>query len=116
MKSPGRRLRELFERDGVTIAPGAVDVLSGRVFKRVGYEMIWAGGFMSSASQLGWADANVIGLTEHSAYVRNLALSTGLPVLVDVDNAYGSAINVIRTVREMEAAGAAGVVIEDQVF
>lgn len=116
MASAGRRLRDILGRTGVTIAPGAVDVLSGRVFKRIGYEMIWAGGFMSSASQLGWADANIISLTEHATYVRNLVLSTGLPTLVDVDNAYGSAINVIRTVREIEAAGGAGVVIEDQVF
>lgn len=116
MVSQGRQLRQLLQRDGVTIAPGAVDVLSGRVFKRVGYETIWAGGFMSSASQLGWADANVIGLGEHATYVRNLVLATQLPVLVDVDNGYGSAVNVVRTIREMEAAGAAGVVIEDQVF
>jgi 2-methylisocitrate lyase-like PEP mutase family enzyme len=114
--SQGRRLKDLLERKGVTIAPGAVDVLSARVFKQVGYEMVWAGGFMSSASQLGWADANVISLTEHATYVRNIVLATDLPVLADVDNGYGSAINVIRTVREMESAGAAGIVIEDQIM
>jgi 2-methylisocitrate lyase-like PEP mutase family enzyme len=113
--NPSESLRTLMSRPGVTIAPGAVDVLSGRVFKSAGFEMLWAGGFMSSGSQLGWPDANVITLTEHSNYVRNLVMTTGLPVLVDVDNGYGSAINVIRTVREMEMAGAAGVVIEDQV-
>ncbi len=111
----GNKLRALLERKGVTIAPGAMDVLSCMLFEQVGYEMIWAGGFMSSASQIGWADANVLTLTEHAAYVRNIHLSTNLPILVDVDNGYGGAVNVIRTVREMELAGAAGIMLEDQV-
>ena len=113
--SMGKRLRALLERKGVTIAPGAMDVLSCMLFEQVGYEMIWAGGFMSSGSQIGWADANVLTLTEHVAYVRNIRLSTNLPILVDVDNGYGGAVNVIRTVREMELAGAAGIMLEDQV-
>lgn len=113
--SMGKRLRTLLTRDGVTIAPGSMDVLSCRLFEQVGYEMIWAGGFMSSASQIGWADANVLTLNEHASYVRNIRMSTDLPILVDVDNGYGGAVNVIRTVREMESAGAAGVMLEDQV-
>jgi len=114
--SMGRQLRTILGRDGVTIAPGAIDVLSCMLYKDVGYEMIWAGGFMSSASQIGWADANVLTLTEHAAYVRNIRLATELPILVDIDNGYGGAVNVVRTVREMERAGAAGVMLEDQVI
>jgi len=114
--SMGKRLRTILDRKGVTIAPGAIDVLSCLLFQEIGYEMIWAGGFMSSASQIGWADANVLTLTEHATYVRNIRLATNLPILVDIDNGYGGAVNVIRTIREMEQAGAAGVMLEDQVI
>lgn len=113
--SMGKQLRTILNRNGVTIAPGAIDVLSCLLYKEIGYEMIWAGGFMSSASQIGWADANVLSMTEHVTYVRNIRLTTELPILVDIDNGYGGAVNVIRTIKEMEQAGAAGVMLEDQV-
>lgn len=114
-KSMGRRFKDLLVRDGVTIAPGATDMLSCLIFKEVGFETIWASGFMASGSLIGWPDTNVLTLSEHATYVRNIVLTTELPVFVDVDNGYGSAINVIRTVREMEAAGAAAMLMEDQV-
>lgn len=117
MDSHAAQLRRLLQMaEGTTVVPGAVDVLSTVLFKRLGYQAIWAGGFMATGSLLGWPDANVIGLAEHSRFVQNIVLATDLPVLVDVDNGYGSAVNVIRTTREMERAGAAGIVIEDQAY
>lgn len=115
-KSMGRRFKDLLQRDGVTMAPGATDMVSCLIFKEVGFETIWASGFMASGSLIGWPDTNVLSLSEHAAYVRNIVLTTDLPVFVDIDNGYGSAINVIRTVREMEAAGAGAMLMEDQVM
>lgn len=115
MKSVGRRFKDLLESDGVTIAPGATDMMSCLIFQELGFKTIWAGGFMASGCLIGWPDTNVLSLSEHATYVRNIVQTTGLPVFVDIDNGYGSAINVIRTVREMEAAGAAAMLMEDQV-
>lgn len=109
-------LREILHRDGITIMPGLTDVMSARIYKSVGFECLWAGGFMSSGASLGLPDANLLSITEHAQYVKNVVLSTGLPVLVDIDNGGGGILNVIRAVREIEQAGAAGIVLEDQDF
>ena len=79
MDSYSHRLRSLLMKtEGTTVVPGAVDVLSTVVFKRVGYEAVWAGGFMATGSLLGWPDANVIGLAEHSRFVQSIVLATDL--------------------------------------
>jgi 2-methylisocitrate lyase-like PEP mutase family enzyme len=69
---------------------------------------------MASATQLGMPDAGLLTLTEHVNYVSRIASSVNIPVLVDADDGYGNANNVIRTVREFERAGVAGIHLEDQ--
>lgn len=108
-------LRQRLTKDEVLLVPGSQDVLSVRLFEKMGFEAVWAGGFMSAASRLGLPDANLITLSEHAEFARHCAFSVDVPVIVDVDNGFGNAINVIRTVREFERAGVAAIVLEDQV-
>ena len=115
MRDVGRKLRQRLQDDEVLLVPGCLDVLSARLFEHLGFEAVWAGGFMAAASRLGLPDANLITLTEQVDFARNCALAVNLPVIVDVDNGFGNAINVQRTVREFERAGVAAIVIEDQV-
>jgi 2-methylisocitrate lyase-like PEP mutase family enzyme len=113
-ESAGARLRQTLSARDVLLLPGAYDVLSARLLKQIGFEAIWAGGFVASATMLGLPDASYITLEDQLQYARRLASVSDLPVVVDCDGGYGNAVNVVRTVREFERAGAAAVQIEDQ--
>ena len=113
--SAGSGLRDRLAQEDVLLVPGCYDVLSARLFEQLGFEAIWAGGFMASASRLGLADVNLITVSELADFARACSMTTSVPVIVDVDNGFGNAINVMRTVRELESAGVAALVIEDQV-
>lgn len=109
-------IRSLINEPGITMTPGIHDVLSARVAADAGFQAIWVGGFAVSASILGLPDANVLTLDEQVAVTRAIAGTVDVPLIVDADNGYGNAINVrLRTVRELEAAGASAIVLEDQV-
>ncbi|OGA35447.1 MAG: hypothetical protein A3G80_15325 [Betaproteobacteria bacterium RIFCSPLOWO2_12_FULL_62_13b] len=110
------RLRTLLLRDGHILSLGAYDALSAKVIARAGFELIYTTGLGIAASHLGLPDAELYTMTENLAVVRNIIAAVDVPVLADIDNGYGNAVNVVRTVREFEAAGCAGVVLEDQVF
>lgn len=114
MKST-QRLRKLLRRGGIVVAPGAYDALSARIIQSAGFEALITSGFGISASHLGMSDTGLISFTENLNVVRNIIESVDIPVLADADTGYGNAINVIRTVKAFERAGASGISIEDQV-
>ncbi|GBF04731.1 phosphoenolpyruvate phosphomutase [Deinococcus aerius] len=97
------------------VAIGAHNGLSARLGEEAGFECLWASGLEISASR-GMPDANIITFSEMADAVRNIVESVSIPVIVDADSGYGNAINVIRTVQELEHAGAAGLCLEDNVF
>lgn len=109
------RLRELLERPGVLVAPGVYDCVSAKLAERAGYEMALLTGAGVAASLLGVPDVGLLTLTELATQARNICRAASLPILADAETGYGNAINVMRTVRELEAAGVAGLFIEDQV-
>jgi 2-methylisocitrate lyase-like PEP mutase family enzyme len=109
------RLRELLNTPGVIRSLGAHDVLTARLIEAAGLETVFLGGFGTSASLLGLPDVGLITLTEMAGAVRRMALRVGIPVVADGDTGHGDLHNVVRTVREFERAGAAGVLLEDQV-
>jgi 2-methylisocitrate lyase-like PEP mutase family enzyme len=115
MSSPARRLRELLERPGVIRSLGAHDVFTARLIEAAGLETVFLGGFGAAASLLGLPDVGLLTLTEMADAVRRTALRVSIPVVADGDTGHGELHNVVRTVREFEAAGAAGVLLEDQV-
>ncbi len=96
------------------IRPGSVyDAISIRIAEDLGFEVGMFGGSVASLAVLGDPDIALITLTELAEQMRRMSRAASLPVLVDVDHGYGNALNVRRTVQELEAAGAAGLTIED---
>jgi len=96
------------------IRPGSVyDATSIRIAEDLGFELGMFGGSVASLVVLGDPDIALITLTELAEQMRRMSRAAQLPVLVDADHGYGNALNVRRTVQELEAAGAAGLTIED---
>src|SRR6059058_4238040 len=96
------------------IRPGSVyDAISIRIAQDLGFEVGMFGGSVASLAVLGDPDIALITLTELAEQVRRMSRAAALPFLVDADHGYGNALNVRRTVQELEAAGAAGLTIED---
>src|SRR5262252_3796389 len=96
------------------IRPGSVyDAISIRIATDLGFEVGMFGGSVASLAVLGDPDIALITLTELAEQMRRMSRAAALPVLVDADHGYGNALNVRRTVQELEAAGAAGLTIED---
>lgn len=89
------------------------DPISMRIADDLGFEVGMFGGSVASLAILGDPDIALITLTELAEQVRRMSRAAALPVLVDADHGYGNALNVRRTVQELEAAGAAGLTIED---
>jgi 2-methylisocitrate lyase-like PEP mutase family enzyme len=112
---PTTRLRSLLAAPDLLIAPGAYDALTARIISDIGFPVIYATGAGISNGWLGWADVGLLTLPELAETVRRMAGVTDLPIIADADTGFGNAINAIRTVRELERAGAAGIQLEDQV-
>src|SRR6201993_5130723 len=98
----------------ICIRPGSVyDAVSIRIAEDLGFELGMFGGSVASLAVLGDPDITLITLTELAEQMRRMSRAASLPVLVDADHGYGNALNVRRTVQELEAAGAGGLTIED---
>jgi oxaloacetate decarboxylase len=96
------------------IRPGSVyDAISIRIAEDLGFELGMFGGSVASLAVLGDPDIALITLTELAEQMRRMSRASALPVLVDADHGYGNALNVRRTIEELETAGAAGLTIED---
>jgi 2-methylisocitrate lyase-like PEP mutase family enzyme len=100
---------------GPVVAPFVFDGLQGRLAERAGFSVLYLTGFGTAASR-GLPDLGLLGMSEMVAAVAVVAAATSIPVVADADTGYGGVLNVIRTVRAYEAAGAAGLHIEDQVW
>ena len=111
-----KRLRELLAGPGPILAPGVYDCISAKVAERAGFPAAFISGAAVTASVLGYPDVGLQAMPEILNQSRNIARCADIPVLVDVDTGYGNALNVMRTVREFEAAGLAGIFFEDQTF
>lgn len=110
-----QRLRELLQRPGPILSLGVHDVFTARLAEVAGLEMVFLGGFGAAASLFGWPDVGLVTLSEMTDAVRRMAGRIRIPVVADGDTGHGDLHNVVRTVRDFEAAGAAGILLEDQV-
>lgn len=97
-------------------AAGAYDAISAKLIEKAQFDLMFVTGYGVSGSHLGLPDAGFLDFSQNLAVTRNIVRSTSIPVLADVDTAYGGVTNVLHTVREFELIGASGVMIEDQVF
>jgi 2,3-dimethylmalate lyase len=110
----GRQLRAAMTT-GLVEAPGCYDALSAVLVERAGFPAAYLSGFALSAASLGAPDLGLIGLDDVTSVLRRITAGVAIPMIVDIDTGFGGPLNVRRTVREVEAAGAAAVQIEDQV-
>jgi 2-methylisocitrate lyase-like PEP mutase family enzyme len=110
------QLRKLLEADDPLLMPGAFDALSGILIQRAGFKAIQATGFGIAASYLGKPDIGLLTFSEMLDQTRRIVQAVDIPVMADGDTGFGDVVNVIRTIREFETAGAAGINLEDQMF
>src|SRR6266404_2197758 len=110
------RIRELLAKPGIIRSLGAHDVFTALIVEQAGFETVFIGGFGTSASMLGLPDLNFLTMTEMAEAVRRMAARVSIPVIADGDTGHGDLHNVQRTVRMFEAAGASGILLEDQVM
>jgi 2-methylisocitrate lyase-like PEP mutase family enzyme len=109
------RLRALLESGQTVVAPGAFDPLAARLVEEAGFPAVYMTGFGTSAALIGRPDVGLLTMTEMAASAGRIADCVDIPVIADADTGYGNPLNVIRTVGAYEAAGVAGIHIEDQV-
>jgi methylisocitrate lyase len=112
---PGERLAQLWQRKEILVVPGAHNALAGIQARRAGFEAIYLSGAALSAS-LGLADLGIVTCEELCLFTRTICRASRLPLIVDGDTGFGGALNVMRTVREVEDAGAAAIQLEDQIL
>jgi len=108
------RLRELLAAGRLLVAPGVYDGLSARIAEQAGFEVLYVSGG-AVARSMGLPDVGLVSLTETAKRVEEIRAVTSGPLVVDADTGYGNELNVIRTVRTLERAGAAAIHLEDQV-
>lgn len=109
-------LRKLLQRGAGIVLPGAGNAITARVIEECGYKAVFVSGAGIANSYLGVPDLGLISLTEFTSHVGAIREAVNLPIIADADTGFGNALNVQRTVRLLEAAGANVAQIEDQVF
>lgn len=113
---PAQRLREVLAAPGLHVMPCCFDGLSAKLIAEAGCKVSFMSGFAASAARLGLPDTGLISFGEMVDTVRNsCAAAPDMPIIADGDTGYGNALNVQRTVTEYARAGAAAIMIEDQV-
>lgn len=114
--TPAQRLRDLLAEPAIHVMPGCFDALSAKLVADAGFKVTFMSGFAVSAARLGLPDTGLISFSEMLDSLRNCANAAAkIPLIGDGDTGYGNALNVQRTVIEYARAGAAAVMIEDQV-
>jgi 2-methylisocitrate lyase-like PEP mutase family enzyme len=110
-----QRIREAVAEDTV-LMPGVYDALTARIAARVGFDAVFISGYSVSAARLGEPDFGFLTQSEMAEAARTVCRVSPAPVIVDADTGYGNPLNVMRTVRDLQDAGAAGLFLEDQVW
>ena len=105
--------REVLSRPECTLAANIFDPLSARIAHMLGYEVCVLSGSVGKAANLGVPDGVLSNMSDVVDHCRRITRITDVSLMVDAEDGFGNAVNVVRTVREMEAAGVAGIEIED---
>ena len=109
------RLRQMLASDRMVTAPFVLNAMHAKIAESVGFDAVYMTG-AGTAAERGFPDVGLLTLTEMVTNARYIADAVEVPVVCDADTGYGNPLNVRRTVREYEAAGVAGIHIEDQLF
>lgn len=111
-----KRLKQRLDQPGLIVSPGVFDMISARIADRMGFDALYMTGYGVVASYLGLPDAGLATYTDMVGRAGAIAQGTATPLIADADTGYGGLLNVDRTVRGYEAAGVAGIQLEDQEF
>jgi len=111
-----RLLQDAVGNKNILVLPGCHDVLTARIAEKAGFSAVYMTGYGTSASMLGQPDVGLLSMSEMVLRANHMASAVAVPVIADGDTGYGNAVNVMRTVREYEKAGVAGIQLEDQVL
>ena len=111
-----KQYRRVLEGSACVHPASVFDAMSARMAESLGFEVGMFAGSIASATVLGAPDLVVLTLTEFAEQIRRIARGSDLPLMVDADHGYGNALNVMRTVEELENAGVAALTIEDTVL
>ena len=109
------QLRQLLKSDSLIVAPFILNAFHAKIAESVGLNAVYMTGSGTSAER-GFPDVGLLTMTEMVSNAKYIAGAVDIPVICDADTGYGNPLNVQRTIREYEAAGVAGVHIEDQLF
>jgi len=109
-------LKKLINDPEILIMPGVYDALSAKIAQKVGVKAVQASGYGLAGSYLGMPDMGILTKTQMVELTRNICNAVDIPVMADGDTGFGNAVNLYFAVKEFEAAGAAGINLEDQIF
>ncbi|QVQ53727.1 isocitrate lyase/PEP mutase family protein [Spiractinospora alimapuensis] len=112
--TPTRLLRERLEHGPLLVVPGAANALAARVIQDTGFEAVYVTGAGVANTFLGAPDVGLVTLTEVAMHVEAIRDAVDLPLIVDADTGFGNPLNVRRTMRVLERAGASAIQLEDQ--
>ena len=115
MKNMPEKFRRALAEKGYLVSPGLASPMHAMVLEKAGFEFAYMSGYATSLTIMGWPDVGLLTETEMVTNAHNIARAVNIPVIADADTGFGNAINMIRTVEDYEAAGVAGIHIEDQV-
>ncbi len=107
-------LRTRLKQNGIVLAPGIFDALSGLLAERAGFEALYLSGASIAYTRHGGPDIGLVTMTEVAETLGAIRERVTLPLIVDADTGFGNALNVMRTVRLFERAGASAIQLEDQ--
>lgn len=110
----GAQLREQFDTQDFTFAPGIFHALDARLAEMAGHDAVYMSGYSTVLGQFGFPDLEMVTMTEMVENAKRIVEATNLPVIADADTGYGGIHNVRRAVREYEKVGVAAIHIEDQ--
>ncbi|MEE2934069.1 MAG: isocitrate lyase/PEP mutase family protein [Pseudomonadota bacterium] len=113
-KGRNTQLRKLLQADGILVAPGAFDCISGRIVQNSGFDALYLTGAGISMSLMGAPDLGMLSYGEIISHIRRIADAVEIPIIADADTGYGGPLNVVRTARDYEKAGISCIQIEDQ--
>ena len=105
----------MLRAEGLITAPGAYDCITARMIEQAGFSAVYMTG-AGTAAALGYPDYGLVTMSEMVENAGRIAAAVSVPVIADADTGYGNELNVVRTVREYEQRGVAGIHIEDQGF
>ncbi|WP_395173724.1 isocitrate lyase/PEP mutase family protein [Roseibium alexandrii] len=114
MPSQADKLRALLAQDKLNVMPCCFDALSAKLIEQAGFGLTFMSGFATSASRIGQPDLGLMSYAEVLDQARNITDAIQIPLIADGDTGYGNAMNLRRTVTGFAKAGAAAVMIEDQ--